>query len=107
MAVFLVWQNGIHRFAPQEYTALSTVGRCQKDKTRLGLLRVGDTGTELSADSSRNKRQSPDCAAESGANSAEFALADAQFASIVAAWPTLVEATRRAILDLVRRVSVD
>jgi hypothetical protein len=46
-------------------------------------------------------------AAESGAILTDSALADNRPAEFMAAWPTLPEATRRAMLDLVRRKSID
>jgi hypothetical protein len=54
---------------------------------------VGDAGLDLSLDSSLDKRQSPDSAAESGAVSTESLLADADLVAVVKAWPMLPKAT--------------
>lgn len=65
------------------------------------------TGTETLKDSLGKTPDQKTSAAESGAISTESALADSDLAAIVAAWPTLPEATRRAIIKLIEEAATD
>ena len=63
---------------------------------------TGEQGREHPADSSGKQGFAAQSGAESGAVDAREAMQDADLLTVVQAWPTLPDATRAAVLALVR-----
>ena len=76
---------------------------CEKPRETRGLKLqpVGDTGSELPLVFSGNTTQTNQSNAESDALGAREALNDPDLLALIEAWPTLPEATRLRILDLI------
>jgi hypothetical protein len=63
---------------------------------------VGDVGSELTSNSSKNLRNSKSSAAESGAVTIDLSKIDPDLLAVIEAWPGLAASSRSAIIDLLR-----
>ena len=90
----------VYRILREKQAALPTAGRYPNSTIRRILQKVAGTGREPPPKTSGKPGFLERGGAESGAHGARPAEADPDLARVVAAWPALPEATRRAILTL-------